>query len=85
MTTATRAIKLARERLCLAALTYAHHSSGGTAPLEAGSLLEDPSEGVCSGRGGVGARAGECHVSCAVSFRCRGCKRSWEMTYEYDD
>lgn len=39
MSTATRAIKLARERLCLAALTYAHHSSGGTAPLEAGSLL----------------------------------------------
>ena len=24
-------------------------------------------------------------MSCAVSFRCRGCKRSWEMTHEYDD
>jgi hypothetical protein len=39
MSTATRAIKLARERLCLAAIAYAHHSSGGPAPLEAGSLL----------------------------------------------
>ena len=39
MSTTSRAIKLARKRLCLAALAYAHHSSGGTAPLEAGSLL----------------------------------------------
>jgi hypothetical protein len=39
MSTSSRTIKLARERLCLAALAYAHHSSGGTAPLEAGSLL----------------------------------------------
>lgn len=39
MSTATRAIKLARERLCLAAIAYAHHSSGGPAPLEAGAML----------------------------------------------
>ena len=39
MSTSTRAIKLARERLCLAAIAYAHHSSGGPAPLEAGAML----------------------------------------------
>ena len=24
-------------------------------------------------------------MSCAVWFRCRGCKITWEMTFEYDD